>query len=163
MPSQPGSTCTSCTYSPITNGGATSCHAAPPFSFILSPLFHGRPSREKISREFFSRGIEIFSRGAPPFANLALPPRNGSIRPQLIVHITQVQVVQVGATFFPIIFAHSNVFFRSEVEKKRAFFSISLTYFVTLPQMKTQFLIAAPMSGSGKTTIARELMAMYVA
>ncbi|MBQ3877995.1 MAG: AAA family ATPase [Prevotella sp.] len=29
--------------------------------------------------------------------------------------------------------------------------------------MKTQFLIAAPMSGSGKTTIARELMAMYVA
>ena len=28
--------------------------------------------------------------------------------------------------------------------------------------MKTQFLIAAPMSGSGKTTVARELMALYV-
>ena len=40
MPSQPVNTCTSCTFSSVTNGGATSCHAALPFSFILSPLFH---------------------------------------------------------------------------------------------------------------------------
>ena len=36
-----------------------------------------------------------------------------------------------------------------------------LTYFSYLCTMKTSFLIAAPTSGSGKTTIARGLMALF--
>ena len=36
-----------------------------------------------------------------------------------------------------------------------------MNYFCTFAAVKTQFLIAAPMSGSGKTTVARGLMALF--